>query len=87
MLHRSGLFARFAAPGEDLLRPKAIPTGGLGNDCVRLQRLRDDPRLVIHRPVTPTAGTVDHHPLLCSSSMRLIVSEAGVGPNSAQWLR
>lgn len=59
-MHRSGLFARFAAPGEDLLRPKAIPTGDLGNDCARLQRRRDDPRLIIHRPVTPTAGTVDH---------------------------
>ncbi|MGX7877108.1 hypothetical protein ACVDG5_034700 [Mesorhizobium sp. ORM6] len=44
----------------DLLRPKAIPTGDLGNDCVGLQRLRDDPRLVIHRPMTPTASTVDH---------------------------
>lgn len=54
-----GLVAR-AAPGEDLLRPKALPTGDLGNDCVRPQRLRDDPRLVIHRPMTPTAGTIDH---------------------------
>lgn len=60
MLHRSALFARFAAPGEDLLRPEVIPAGDLGNDCVRLQRLRDDPRLVIHRPMTLTAGTVDH---------------------------
>lgn len=28
--------------------------GDLGNDCIRLQRLRDDPCLVIHRPLTPS---------------------------------
>lgn len=57
---RSSLSARFAAPGEDLLRPEAIPAGDLGNDCVRLQRLRDDPCFVIHRLLTPTASTVNH---------------------------
>lgn len=34
--------------------------GNFGNHCVRFQRLRDDPRLVIHRPVTPAASAVDH---------------------------
>lgn len=48
------------AAGEHLLRPETITPGDLGYDCVRLQRLRDDPRLVIQRPVTPAASTVDH---------------------------
>ena len=60
LLHRRSLFARFPAPSEDLLRPQAIAAGDLGNDCVRLQRLRDDPRFVIHRPLTPAASTVDY---------------------------
>jgi hypothetical protein len=34
--------------------------GDLGYGGGRLQCLRDDPRLVVHRPPAPTAGTVDH---------------------------
>lgn len=56
----AALFARFAPPGEDLLRPNAIPAGNLGNDCARFERLRDDPCLVEHRPLTQTASTSDH---------------------------
>lgn len=51
---------RFAAPGEHLLRRQPMSARNHRHRCSRLQRLLNDPRLVIHRPTTTSAGTGDH---------------------------
>jgi hypothetical protein len=52
--------ARFASPTEQLLRRQPMAACNHRHRCSRLQRLLNDPRLVIHRPTTTSAGTSDH---------------------------
>jgi hypothetical protein len=57
---RHAPLARFAAPGKQLLRRQPMPARNHRHRCSRLQRLLNDPRLVIHRPTTTPADTGDH---------------------------
>lgn len=51
---------RVAAPGEHLLWCQPMSARNHRHRCSWLQRLLDDPRLVVHRPTTTPAGTGDH---------------------------
>jgi hypothetical protein len=52
--------ARFAAPSEPLLGRQPMSARNHRHRCSRLQRLLDDPRLVVQCPTTTSAGTGDH---------------------------
>ena len=52
--------ARFASPTEQLLWCQPMAARNHRHRRSRLQRLRNDPRLVVHRPTTPAAGAGDH---------------------------